>query len=103
MGDNAVVQQQEDGPPKTALDNSCEPADDEGPIHGEYDARSRPTSFYTRTFEWYPALKPLALGGVALGAFALLRHPGGNGHHHPVRDAGHRLADAAKSTTKHLT
>jgi hypothetical protein len=93
---DAVAEQQADGPPETTRENAFEPADDDGPIHGEYDDVARPPSLYTRTFEWYPALKPLALGTAALGAFALLRHLGGNGHPRPLRGVGKRAADAAR-------
>ena len=94
-GDRAVAEQQADGSPETARENAFEPADDEGPVHGEYDDEAKATSLYTRTFEWYPMLKPLAAGTAALGVFALLRHLGGNGHH-PARDVAERAAQAAK-------
>ena len=41
-------------------------------VRGGYSGESQPTSWYTRTFEWHPVLKPVALGAIALGAAALM-------------------------------
>jgi short-subunit dehydrogenase len=59
-------------------------------IHGD---QAHSTSLYTRIFEWHPALKPVALGAVALGAAALLRglarpRPG------PMARSSDRIRDA---------
>ena len=71
--DDAEAKLQADGPQEEGMDNMFTPAHDRGPVHGGYDDRSLSTSIYTKTFEWHPILKPIALGTAALGALAVLR------------------------------
>ena len=98
--DDAEAKLQADGPQEEGADNMFSTAEDLGPVHGGYDDRSLSGSFYTRTFEWYPALKPIALGAAALGAFALLRNLSRDAHPRTrlVKKAGQKPAKTAKTT-----
>ena len=42
-------------------------------IEGNHGDKAASVSWYTRTFEWHPALKPVALGLAALGVASLIR------------------------------
>jgi len=100
--DDAEAKLQADGPQEEGADNMFSPADDLGPVHGGYDDRSLSGSFFTRTFEWYPALKPVALGAAALGAFALIRSltSDPNPRTRIAKETGRKLAKTARATAK---
>jgi short-subunit dehydrogenase len=66
-GGNAFKVQQTDEP-DGGRDNLFAPWDDPSSVHGEY--RGRPSSWYTRLFEYHPTMKVVAVG-AALGAIAL--------------------------------
>ena len=93
---------QADGPQEEGDANMFSPANDRGPIHGGYDDRQLSTSLYTKTFEWHPILKPIALGTAALGAFALIRKLTADPHPHTrvAQKTAQNLARQANSTAK---
>ncbi len=100
--DDAEAKLQADGSQEEGMDNMFTPAHDRGPVHGGYDDRSLSTSLYTKTFEWYPVLKPIALGSAALGALALIRALTADPHPQTrvARETGQKLARTAKATAK---
>jgi len=100
--DDAEAKLQADGPQEEGMDNMFTPAHDRGPVHGGYDDRSLSGSIYTKTFEWYPILKPIALGSAALGAFAVIRALTANPHPYTraARGTGQKLAQTTKATAK---
>ena len=100
--DDAEAKLQADGPQEEGMDNMFTPANDRGPVHGGYDDRSLSSSFYTKTFEWHPILKPLALGTAALGAFAVIRALTADPHPHTrvARETATKLAQQARTTAK---
>jgi len=78
-GGNAFELQKTDRP-DNGRDNVFAPWDDPGSVHGEFPGR--PSSWYTRVFEYHPAMKVVAVG-AALGALALaagLGRRNGKGH-----------------------
>jgi hypothetical protein len=84
------------------MDNMFTPAADRGPVHGGYEPRQLSGSLYTKTFEWLPILKPIALGTAALGAFAALRALTADPHPRTraAREAARDLAGKARSTAR---
>ncbi len=100
--DDAEAKLQADGPQEEGEDNMFTPANDRGPVHGGYDDRSLSSSFYTKTFEWHPILKPIVVGGAAIGALALIRALTADPHPHTrvAKETAHKLADKGKNLTK---
>ena len=100
--DDAEAKLQADGPQEEGMDNMFTPANDRGPVHGGYDERSLSGSIYTKTFEWHPILKPLALGTAALGALAVVRALTADPHPRTriAKDAADKLADRSKAAAQ---
>ena len=71
--------QQKDEPPRPG-DNLFAPLDEPGSTIGEYSAQSTAISPYTRQLEFHPNRKRALLAAVAIGACALIRGVGRNGH-----------------------
>lgn len=67
-----VIETQISDLPRDEPDNFEAPPPGPRTVRGGYSGRSHATSWYTRTFEWHPILKPVAIGALALGAAALL-------------------------------
>lgn len=99
-GDQGVAQQQDDGPPDPTLASLFHPPAVPGGPTGSFGHQTTPTSVYTKSFEWYPALKPLALGAAALGALAVARWWSADGR--ARRGVGRSLADSAGKAYKSL-
>lgn len=59
--------------PAAVPDNLYEPPPGPRAVEGEHPEKVQGTSWYTRTFEWHPGLKPVALGLAALGVVGLVR------------------------------
>ncbi len=70
---NGIIEKQITELPRDEPDSLEGPPSGPRTVHGGYSGQSHATSWYTRTFEWHPVLKPVALGAVALGAAALMR------------------------------
>lgn len=96
QGDNIFKTQMGDRP-DGGPGNLMQPPEEPGAVAGEYGPEVRPSP-YTRAFEFYPGLKPLALGVTALGAVALWQWwRNGSG-----RRESSRLARAARSAADAL-
>jgi short-subunit dehydrogenase len=97
-GDRIYKEQVSDRP-KNGPDNLFQPPPGPRHVRGNHGDQAHATSLYTRIFEWHPALKPVALGAVALGAAALLRGRG-RGRPRPGRLAksGDSIRDAVECT-----
>ncbi len=70
---DSIFKSQVSDRPRIARDNLFEPPSDLRGVHGPHEDKARTTSLYTKTFEWHPILKPIALGAAALGLAAMLR------------------------------
>ena len=76
-------------------DNLFQPPPGRRSVRGSYSRMVRPTSPYTRTFEWHPLLKTIGLGVAIVGAAALMR-----GFARVPRTPVRRLRDTATESIK---
>jgi hypothetical protein len=69
-GDRIFKEQVSDRP-APGKDSLFQPPPGPRSVRGRHAGQAKSTSLYTRSFEWHPSLKPVALGALALGAIAL--------------------------------
>jgi len=83
VGDQGIKSQMSDRP-KAGAGNLFDPPARHREVRGTHAPKTNSTSYYTKIFEWHPALKPVALGLAALGVVALVRGSAGR-RRGPVR------------------
>lgn len=69
-----IFKEQVSDRPKIGPGNLTRPPAHPREVRGPHPEKAHSTSYYTKIFEWHPALKPVALGVAALGAVALVRN-----------------------------